>query len=188
MIGWVHNWDDLKKESEKITSITADFTQLKYLKILSKPLVSKGHFYFQPPDSVRWEYVSPVRSILMMSKKSVKRYTMSSRGFIEDASGSIQPIQFVLEEISRWSRGQFNENEHFTAILQIKTDTKIVLSPRDKIFSDIISRIVITLASDREGVIKSVKIYENGENYTLFEFSNVQINGKINESIFRKVE
>ncbi|MGD0276742.1 MAG: outer membrane lipoprotein carrier protein LolA [Syntrophales bacterium] len=188
MIGWVRTWEDIKRESEKVTSISADFTQLKHLKILSKPLVSRGHFYFQPPDSVRWEYMSPVRSVLMMSKNSIKRYTMGSKGFIEDASGSIQPMQFVLQEISRWSKGQFTANEHFSATLQTKTETKIILSPREKTLSDMISRIVITLASDRAGIIKSVKIYESEVDYTLFEFNNVQINGNISESIFRKVE
>jgi hypothetical protein len=49
--------------------------------------------------------------------------------------------------------------------------------PKEKGLSAMISRIVITLSPDRRGVISSVKIIENKGNYTLFEFTDVQING-----------
>jgi len=44
---------------------------------------------------------------------------------------------------------------------------------------------VINLAPDRPGVLKSVKIVENEGNYTLFQFTDVQINVKISEMLFR---
>jgi outer membrane lipoprotein-sorting protein len=65
---------------------------------------------------------------------------------------------------------------------------KIILTPKEKGLSAMISRIVITLSPDRRGVISSVKIIENKGNYTLFEFTDVQINGKISETMFREVE
>jgi outer membrane lipoprotein-sorting protein len=46
---------------------------------------------------------------------------------------------------------------------------------------------VITLTPDRQGVIKTVKIFENEGNHTLFEFTDVQINGKISETLFREM-
>jgi len=39
-----------------------------------KTLVSKGRFYFQAPDSVRWEYLAPVRSVLPHAQGNIKRY------------------------------------------------------------------------------------------------------------------
>ena len=118
MLGWANNWDDIERESAKIQSVTAHFSQEKHMQILTKPLVSKGRFYFQAPDSVRWEYTSPVRSVLLMRKGDIKRYTMGSRGFVEDSGGSLESMQIVLQEISRWSRGQFTGNEHFSATIK----------------------------------------------------------------------
>jgi outer membrane lipoprotein-sorting protein len=63
---------------------------------------------------------------------------------------------------------------------------KIILTPKDQGLSAMISRIVITLSPDRPGVIKSVKIAESAGNDTLFKFSDVQINGKISEALFRE--
>ena len=36
----------LRKDSARISTISADFVQKKFMKILSKPLVSEGKFYF----------------------------------------------------------------------------------------------------------------------------------------------
>jgi len=187
MLGWANTWEDIQRESAKIQSVSAQFSQKKHMQILTKPLVSKGRFYFQAPDSVRWEYSSPIKSVLIMQKGSIKRYTQGSRGLVEDASGSLESMQIVLQEIGRWTRGQFTENEHFSATLKGGKSPRIILTPKEKGLSAMISRIVITLSPDRPGVIKSVKILENEANYTLFEFTDVQINGKISEKLFREV-
>jgi outer membrane lipoprotein-sorting protein len=186
LLGWTDSWEEIRQESARVTSISARFTQSKHMKILSKPLISQGYFYFQAPDSVRWEYTSPVKSVLLMSKNGIKRYTRGSKGLVEDAGSSLPSMQIVLQEISRWSRGQFTNNEYFSAVLQGGKEPRIVLSPREKGLADMISRIVITLSPDRPGMIKSVKIFENKGNYTLFEFRDVQMNGKLSESLFRE--
>jgi outer membrane lipoprotein-sorting protein len=187
ILAWVNTWEDIRRESAKITSVSAQFSQQKHMQILTKPLVSKGLFYFQTPDSVRWEYTSPIKSVLLMQKGSIKRYTQGSRGLVEDASGSLESMQIVLQESGRWTRGQFTEHEHFSATLKGGKGARIILTPKEKGLASMISRIVITLSPDRQGVIKSVKIIESEGNYTLFEFNDVQINRKISETLFREV-
>jgi outer membrane lipoprotein-sorting protein len=187
MLGWADNWEDIQRESAKIKSVSAHFSQEKHMQILTKPLVSKGRFYFQAPDSVRWEYTSPVKSVLLMRRGNIKRYILGSRGVAEDSGGSPEAMQIVLQEISRWSKGQFTENEHFSATLEGGKRPKIILTPKEKGLSAMISRILISLSPDRPGIIKSVKIIENEGNYTLFEFTDVQVNGNISETLFREV-
>ncbi len=187
MPGWADTWEDIQRESANIKSVSAHFSQEKHLQILDKPLISKGRFYFQTPDSVRWEYTSPVKSVLLMRKGDIKRYTLGSKGVVEDSGGGVEAMQIVLQEISRWSRGQFTGDEYFSATLEGEKGPRIILTPKEKGLSAMISRIVINLSPDRPGVLKSVKIVENEENYTLFEFTDVQINVKINEMLFREV-
>jgi len=187
MLGWADNWEDIRRESAKIKSVSAHFSQEKHMHILTRPLVSKGLFYFQAPDSVRWEYTSPIRSILLMRKGDIRRYTIGSRGLVEDKGGSLEAMQIVLQEISRWSTGQFTANENFSAILKGGKGPKIILTPKERGLSSMIARIEITLSPDRPGVINSVKIIESEGNYTLFKFADVQINGKISESLFQEV-
>jgi len=186
MLGWSDTWEDIQRESGNIKSVSAHFTQEKHLEILTRPLVSKGRFYFQTPDSVRWEYLAPVRSVLLMRKGNIKRYTLGSKGLVEDSGGSLESMQIVLQEIGRWSRGQFTENEHFVATLKRGKGTQIILTPKEKGLSAMILRIVISLSPDRPGVIKSVRIVESARNYTLFTFNDVQVNGNISETLFRE--
>lgn len=158
------------------------------MQILTKPLVSKGRFYFLAPDSVRWEYTSPVQSILLMRKENIKRYTRGSKGIVEDSGGAVESMHIVLQEISRWSKGQFNRSEYFSATLREGKEQQVILMPKEKGLSAMISRIVITLLPERPGVLKSVKVDENEGNYTLFTFTDLQINGNISERLFREVE
>jgi len=183
------NWQEIQKESAKITTIQARFTQSKHMKILSKPLVSKGIFYFQAPNSVRWEYNSPVKSILLMSKEGgIKRYTAGSKGLAEEPGTSLQGVQMVLQEISKWTKGQFTDNPYFAASMKDGQVPQIIMTPREKGLASIMDRIVISFSPDRPGILKSVKIVENEGNDTLIEFSDVQINTKLQESLFRKAE
>ncbi|MFH1078731.1 MAG: outer membrane lipoprotein carrier protein LolA [Pseudomonadota bacterium] len=187
MPGLAASWEEVQTEAAKITSINARFTQFKHMNILAKPLVSQGRFYFQAPDSVRWEYTSPVKSILLMNRGGIKRYTLlANRGLVEDATGSLQSMQVVLQEISRWSRGRFTENEHFSATLKEGKEPKIILAPKEKGMAKMISRIVISLSSDRPGLMESVAIFESEGNHTLFAFTDVVINAPLEESLFRK--
>ena len=50
MLGWTDNWEDIRRESAKIKSVSAHFSQEKHMQILTRPLVSKGLFYFQVPN------------------------------------------------------------------------------------------------------------------------------------------
>ena len=53
-IGWGGSWEELKSAAGPIKSISAEFVQEKHLKILARPLVSSGVFYYQAPASLRW--------------------------------------------------------------------------------------------------------------------------------------
>jgi outer membrane lipoprotein-sorting protein len=185
LTGWGDSWKDITRDSAQISSIRADFTQHKYLKILRKPLLSQGRFYFQKPDSIRWEYLAPVKSILLMHQGKVNRYTLGSRGLVEDASGALSSMQIVIQEIGLWSQGRFNESKYFKAELKGGKERKIILTPREEAFAAIISRIEILPSAAQQGVIESVKIIESEGNFTLLRFEGVKVNEQIDEAVFR---
>ena len=59
------DWTSLKEASKNIRSVKADFLQKRTLQILTKPLLSEGKLFFYTPDSLRWEYLSPLRSVML---------------------------------------------------------------------------------------------------------------------------
>ena len=183
-IGWADSWDQIKNAAGQVYTVRCDFIQEKHMKILANPLVSKGVLYFKVPGSLRWEYMSPVRSILLMYKGKTKRFIMRKDGFIEDSSANLQAMGFVLKEITMWLNGRFDENPQFAATL--KAGHKILLLPKEKSFSMMIQKIELIL-SDRPGTIKSVIIYESDNSFTKLVFKKSILNDKIDDSMFRKI-
>jgi hypothetical protein len=184
LIGWGSNWEELKSAAASVTSLSADFVQEKHMQILARPLVSSGVFYFQSPSSLRWEYRAPVRNILLMHDNRTERYVETGHGLIKETGAGLQAMQIVLEQISQWLGGQFDENPMFTANLE--PGPKIVLTPKEKSFTRMIHHIDLVL-SERPGVIDSVFIYESEDSFTKLVFKNAVLNQPIDAALFRKV-
>jgi len=182
--GWGSNWEELKSAAASVTSLSADFVQEKHMQILARPLVSSGVFYFQSPASLRWEYRAPVRNILLMHDNRTERYVDTGHGLTKETGAGLQAMQIVLEQISQWLGGRFDENPMFTA--NLKPGPKIVLTPKEKSFSRMIHHIDLVL-SERPGIIDSVFIYESEDSFTKLVFKNAVLNQPIDAALFRKV-
>jgi outer membrane lipoprotein-sorting protein len=180
-IGWGDDWNQVKKGAVDINTVEARFVQEKQMEILTRPLVSRGMFYFRAPGSLRWEYTSPIHSILIMHGGTVTRYIKKGEAMVRDSSAGLQAMQIVLGDIARWTKGEFTANPGFSA--ELKKGRTVILSPRDLSVAGIIQRIVLRLA-DEPGVIRSVAIYETKKSYTLLEFSNVKLNAPIPDRLF----
>ncbi len=183
-LGWTGSWERIKKEAKNIRSLSAGFIQKKQMKILVKPLVSRGVLYFQSPDSLRWEYESPIQSILIAHQGTISRYFKRDNTIIKDSGTNLQVMQFVILEIRRWLNGSFSESPYFAATL--KKGGRIVLVPRKKAFSEMINRIELVL-SEKPGMIKSIVIYESEDSFTQLEFRAAKLNEMIKGSLFEEI-
>ena len=182
------SFDQLRKESANIKTIQANFVQKKFMKILTKPLISEGRFYYIAPDSFRWEYLKPLRSAVIVYKGETRRYTASGGKMIEDKSGGAQAMKIVLSEVTGWMSGKFDQNPSFTATLKEGTNTtQITLKPVGKSMSGMIEKIEITI-SQKTATVKSVKIIESANASTLIDFTNVEINKAISSAVFQDVQ
>ena len=183
-LGWASTWDGIKRTDINIFAVKAHFTQEKHLKILNKPLISKGILTFQTPDSLRWEYTSPIKSVLLMNKGKVKRFILSGDGYREDTNPALPMMQHVLQEMTLWLEGRFDENRDFNASL--KPGPIIELIPKKESVARMIHRIELSLA-DQPGVIRSVTIFEGQGAFTRFSFSDVLLNQHVEPSVFQKL-
>jgi len=53
LVGWAESWEQIRQVSAGVSTVKADFVQRFFLKILARPLVSEGRFYFRSPDALR---------------------------------------------------------------------------------------------------------------------------------------
>ena len=116
-VGWGATWDEIKSAAAPIKAVSAGFVQEKHLKLLARPLVSSGVFCFKAPGFLRWEYRAPLRNVLLMTPDGTERWVGTDKGFVREAGPNLQAMQVVLEHISGWLEGRFDENPMFAASL-----------------------------------------------------------------------
>lgn len=181
------NFEQMRKDAANIKTVQSKFTQKKQMKILSKPLTSEGRFYYTVPDSFRWEYIKPLKSIVISNKGETKRYIMSAGRMVEDKSGGVQAMRVVLAEVVNWMSGKFDQNPSFKASIKEGTTTEITLIPVGQDMAGMIEKIEISVAK-KSMAVKSVKIIENKNTATIIDFRDVEINKAINDSVFQDIE
>lgn len=175
--------EDIKNAAGSIRSISADFIQEKHMKILVKPLVSKGIIRFQSPDALRFEYREPIKNILIMQGKNISRYIKKDNAFVRDNGSAMSAMTVVMDEISRWLKGDFNTDVFDAAIETEPEPGRIILTPKDKAMTSFIRNIVLVL-SEQPGVFKEVVIRENKDSYTRLRFDEVKLNEDITPDVF----
>ena len=180
------DFDRLRRDAARISSLSADFVQKKSMKILSKPLVSTGKFFYAAPDSIRWEYVKPIRSVVISEKGASKRYIASGGKMIEDKTGGAQAMKIVLDEVAGWMKGKFSANPSFAASVREGSETVIVLTPTGKNTAGMIEKIEITV-SRKDAVVKTVRIVEGAAAETRIDFLRTAVNPALPPGTFQDI-
>jgi outer membrane lipoprotein-sorting protein len=165
----------------RLVSVQADFTQEKHLKILARPLISRGVFAFQAPQSLRWEYLTPLHSIMIMHDGRIDKVIERDGRFERENGDGIGSMQIILQEIGNWLGGRFADNPMF-AVSRPDAQT-VILTPKEQGLTAVISRIELRLGQ-QAGVMESVTIFEGSDAWTRLTFANPVLNRVIPESRF----
>ena len=166
-----------------LQSVQADFVQEKHLKILIQPIISTGTFTFQRPQSLRWEYKSPIASILLMHDGKVAKFVERDGRLVADEGMQFGAMQVVLTEISNWLDGRFTENTMFEVARPAAKS--IQLTPKSRELAGVISSIELTLA-DEQGNLEEITIYEGPDSFTRMRFSNRILNQGVPVTVFTR--
>jgi len=184
-LGWADSWQGLKETAATVTAVKAEFVQEKHMQILARPLVSNGAFLFKAPDSLRWEYTAPIKSVLVMHNGQIRRFVHKDGRLVEDAAAGLQSMQVVVQQITQWLNGRFDENPAFSA--RLEPGPTIIMTPKDKALARLIQRIEIKLAQ-QPGVLESVTIFETEDSFTRLVFQNVTLNPRLDDSVFSIIQ
>jgi hypothetical protein len=180
-LGWTSSWDSIRAAADAVKTVEADFTQEKHLPILKKPLISTGRFAYQSPGNLRWEYLQPVHSILLMYHGETRRFLESEGQLVPDHSAGLAAMSVVMDQITAWLKGRFDDNPMFAA--ELTNGGKIVLTPTAAGMAEMIDRIELQLA-DQPGAIDTVTIYEGEAAFTRPIFRNLRLNPQLEKTLF----
>ncbi len=174
----------LKEAFRNIRSVKAEFLQKRSLPILTKPLLSEGRLFFSMPDSLRWEYHTPLRSVMLRKGNNIQIYNFSDDVWKPELAQAVESRRMVLAEISHWFQGRFDGSKAFKHSYSPGPPERVILVSKEGI-DKFINKIEIVL-SVRPGVIDRVEIEEPGGSRTSIEFKNVEINSSLSSEVFEK--
>jgi outer membrane lipoprotein-sorting protein len=182
--GLSQDWTVLREASRNIRSVKGEFLQKRSLPILTHPLLSEGRFFFHASGSLRWEYLRPLRSVMLQKGDTVQLYHFSEGVWKPEMTQAVESRRMVVAEISQWFQGRFDESKAFTNTYVPGPPARVILAPKEGI-NRFIHRIEIVLSA-RPGVIDRVEIEEPGGSRTSIEFRNIEINSSLPPGIFEK--
>lgn len=182
--GWTGDMESIRKAAGNIKTFYADFIQEKRLPILIKPIQSKGRIYYQPPDSLRWEYTGPIKNVMMTCNGEGKYFIWSKDRWIPDLRRRIVSQEIILSEVGRWLNGQYIDQSNFSVELLLDPEVHIVLKPKQNL-KQFVHRIELTF-DKTPGVIKTVEVLESNDASTRIDFINFKVNKALPPSIFKK--
>ena len=146
------------------------------------PLVSHGRLVFRKPASLRWEYLTPLKSLLLMHDGKTRQYVDRDGRLAAVTGPAIEALPVVMAEITNWLSGRFQDSTDFRA--ELVAGQKIVLVPRNPALAGMIQKIELTF-DDTPGMIRKVTIVESEDSVTILSFIDPQLNPKVPETVFQ---
>ncbi len=177
----------LRESRTSYQSFATRFTQRKHLAMLDVALESEGLIIFQRPGSVRYEILSPVRSLMAYDGKKVRCYAFSEGKWNLMNSPGATAIGQVLRQIGRWVQGDFDTDGKMFEIKVVPGENSggcIHLTPRSSAVAEYIKRIEVFVEKATDYRVTRVVIWESDVDTTDMRFRQELHNPVIPEGTF----
>ena len=172
----------LQEHYSTVKSISADFTQVKKSLLFDEPMLSKGVFYYETPDKIRWEQRSPSANYFVLNKDQVIQFDGEA---LKKSSGVNMQMSVFRKFILGTVDGTILNDASFDKSFQSKNGKKIItLIPLDKRMAKRLDKIELTF-DETSLLLDQLKLYENQDESTEISFNNQKINPAIPASIFQ---
>ncbi|MDR0735070.1 MAG: outer membrane lipoprotein carrier protein LolA [Elusimicrobiota bacterium] len=162
-----------------VRTISSDFTMERRLSIARKPLLSAGHFYFERPGFLRWEYKEPfAHGIILNNGKA-----FSWRGGAK-AGGKKEIKDISAEPLAKAAARQVYifvamDIKEISARYNIAPfENGLSLLPKDNSASQAVEKINLYFNAAGDAVKKAEMLDKSGDS-TIITFSATELNGPI---------
>jgi outer membrane lipoprotein-sorting protein len=167
---------------------SADLRQVRYLKTLTQPLSSTGRLWFAAPSRFRWEIGEPAQTIAVRGKnelvviyprlKRVEKYPLNS--------ASMERWRDMLALLDAgFPRSQADLEERFKIISITRSNDMHVLAmqPKSSAARKMIPQLTLSFATN-DFQLRATELQMGDGSVMRNEFSHVQLNPKLDESLF----
>ncbi|MBK8807654.1 MAG: outer membrane lipoprotein carrier protein LolA [Bacteroidales bacterium] len=168
--------------ANSLNTIQSDFTQQKHMTYLSVTVESKGKFWYQKENKMRWQYTEPYKYTILIKDGKI---TIDDGGKNSEFKVKGNKIFEQMNEIISASiKGTIMKDERFAVTLYENNAFYMVkLLPKSPEVKEVIAEMFMYF--DKTGFsVSKVKMVEKSGDYTLINFSNKKVNDPIPASVF----
>jgi outer membrane lipoprotein-sorting protein len=172
----------MQEQSKLINSMESNFTQEKYLSVMSEKIITKGHFYFKKTNMLRWEYTEPYNYVIAINKD--KMFIKDNGKVSKYDINANKMFKSINEMMMNTVQGNLlNNKEYKHAFYENEKNYLVELSPVQKAAKDFLKNIYLYIDKSDYAVVK-VKLIEPGDDYTMIDFLERKSNQPIADEKF----
>jgi Outer membrane lipoprotein carrier protein LolA len=153
----------LASAQRRIRRLEADFRQVKRVALMDAPLVSTGRFTYEPPDTVRWEVLSPEPMVVEIDARGLRAGAPGSVAEVVPAGGA----EVVRDLGALFAAGDERVGDRF-AVTAGDGAGSFVLEPLDPRLARVIETVELEI-DPTTGVARRVVLREPGGDRTEIE-------------------
>jgi outer membrane lipoprotein carrier protein len=174
----------IQQAASSVKTLSGEFTQEKNLEILENAPASRGRFFYQNPDRLRWEVYEPASMGFIVNGDKGKRWKGQS-GSRQSFDLKKEPVLRIISgQVFAWARADFKQLEagyDITVLEDAPVILKLIpLSATEKKYLDYI-KLIFSLTED---YVSAIEIHETGGDYTRINFIDMAVNKPLQEDIF----
>jgi outer membrane lipoprotein-sorting protein len=181
----IKNMDDFshrfKSSNEGVTTVSANFRQSYFSKMLKAPKISLGKFFYSKPNRIRWEDTTS-GLILLVDNDQIR---LKRNGVEIDDSNERRSAKAIQTMITSILRGDWieSQNDYSLLVFESKTDYKVILTPLRKSISAQVEKIELIIESSNFD-LKSLTIIQKTAEKVVYNFDGLRKNEKIPVNYF----
>lgn len=173
----------INKSSMAIQSMSSNFTQTKYLSLLSDKLVSEGKISYTRPDKLRWEYTSPYQYLFLFNGTKVYVGSKSKKEVIDTNTNKLfkEVARIMMSTVTGTALS--NSSNFDISVSDANTAWKVTLVPKKKEMRSMFAKVILSFNKSNLQV-SEIDIIEKNNDKTNIKFGKMIINQKIDASLF----
>jgi outer membrane lipoprotein-sorting protein len=173
----------LRAQATAVESISSDFSQETRLSVFEETIISSGHFFFQKPDKLRWEYLSPMTEGFALGGDQGVRWTETTRTSFSLRNDPLMNV--VARQLLAWATFDLAWlSAEYAITLEANSPVLLKLVPKSSDTALVLKHLLIEFSLS-SNTVQRVELHEQGGDLTRILFENPQVNTPLDDGIFR---
>lgn len=174
---------EICKAASSMKTMQCEFVQTKHLKMLNGNMISNGRMFYQKPNQLRWEYISPYTYIFIQNNDKVLLKNNKRNDVIDINQNKVfKEITHIM--MNSVIGNSLTDDKSFESNITVSGGEWIAsLTPKTKDLRQMFKKIVLHF-SQKNAIVTQVEMIEKNGDNTIIDLKNIRINERVSANMF----